>query len=380
MSICGKEKLGKHTSSRPQLPLVLEANGEVAVRPQVVLDQRRRRNQQEVLVHWQGLSPADATWENLEFLRKQFLGYVLEDKDHAKEGGVVTVIREQFFRFHETLLEDQVTLASFHLEGEAQLWYQLLQQETNNIPWNVFKSGILARYGPTQFYDYFGELTKLQQSGTVKEYQTRFEQLLAKAGPLPSTRQVSCFISGLKENLKADVMAGRPANLTTAIGLARLYEARNTSIRRATSLPLSNRSGPALIREDGNSRPPVTVHQMSPTELKERRDKGLCYNCNDKFNPRHCCKKLFLIEACCQEEDGDMVMDIEAQEALESLEEPGISLHAISGVQEPETMRLRGNLHLVPTTILVDSGSTHNFISEKLATKVNLKPTNAKKI
>uniref|UniRef100_A0A2N9HL73 Chromo domain-containing protein n=1 Tax=Fagus sylvatica TaxID=28930 RepID=A0A2N9HL73_FAGSY len=73
--------------------LFLEANGEVAVRPQAILDQRRRRNQQEVLVHWQGLSPADATWENLEFLRKQFPGYVLEDKDHAKEGGVVTVIR-----------------------------------------------------------------------------------------------------------------------------------------------------------------------------------------------------------------------------------------------------------------------------------------------
>ena len=47
-----KEKLGKHTSSQPQLPLVLEANGEVAVRPQAILDQRRRRNQQEVLVHW----------------------------------------------------------------------------------------------------------------------------------------------------------------------------------------------------------------------------------------------------------------------------------------------------------------------------------------
>uniref|UniRef100_A0A2N9HMQ3 Retrotransposon gag domain-containing protein n=1 Tax=Fagus sylvatica TaxID=28930 RepID=A0A2N9HMQ3_FAGSY len=137
---------------------------------------------------------------------------------------------EQFFRFYETPLEDQVALASFHLEGVAQLWYQLLQQETNNIPWNVFKFGLLARYGPTQFYDYFGELTKLQQSGTVKEYQTRFEQLLAKAGPLPSTGQVSCFVSGLKENLKADVMAGRPADLTTAIGLARLYKARNTPI------------------------------------------------------------------------------------------------------------------------------------------------------
>jgi hypothetical protein len=58
---------------------------------------------------------------------------------------------------------DQVALASFHLEGEAQLWYQLLQQETEIVTWEIFRNGLLARYGPTQFYDYFGELTKLQQ-------------------------------------------------------------------------------------------------------------------------------------------------------------------------------------------------------------------------
>ena len=107
---------------------------------------------------------------------------------------------EQFFRFHETPAEDQVALASFHLEGEAQLWYQLLQQETDTTTWATFKTGLLARYGPTQFYDHFGELTKLQQTSTVK-YQSRFEQLLAKVGYLPPPRKVSCFVSGLKESI-----------------------------------------------------------------------------------------------------------------------------------------------------------------------------------
>ena len=36
----------------------------------------------------------------------------------------------------------------------------------------MFKTGLLARYGPTQFYDYFGKLTILQQTSTVKEYQS----------------------------------------------------------------------------------------------------------------------------------------------------------------------------------------------------------------
>ena len=68
----------------------------------------------------------------------------------------------------------------------------------------------MARYGPSQFYDYFGELTKLQQTGTVKEYQSCFEHLLAKVCHLPPTRQVSCFVSGLKEMIKADELGGLP--------------------------------------------------------------------------------------------------------------------------------------------------------------------------
>ena len=79
---------------------------------------------------------------------------------------------EQFFRFHETPLEDQDVLASFHLEGEARLWYQLLQHGIEFVTWEVFKVGLLAHYGPTQFHDFFGELTKFQQMVLVREYQS----------------------------------------------------------------------------------------------------------------------------------------------------------------------------------------------------------------
>lgn len=47
-----KEKLGTQVVAQPQLPLVLEANGEVTVRPQAILEHRKRKNQMEVLVHW----------------------------------------------------------------------------------------------------------------------------------------------------------------------------------------------------------------------------------------------------------------------------------------------------------------------------------------
>lgn len=81
---------------------------------------------------------------------------------------------EQFFRFQGTSEAEKTALASFHLKGEAQLWFRVLPSEGRDVGWAEF-----TRFGPNQFYDPFGELTKLQQEGSVREYQKRFESLLS---------------------------------------------------------------------------------------------------------------------------------------------------------------------------------------------------------
>ncbi|KAJ0078414.1 hypothetical protein Patl1_36712 [Pistacia atlantica] len=55
-------------------------------------------------------------------------------------------------------------------------------------------------------------------------------------------------------------------------------------------------------------------------------------------------------------------------------DKPEISLHAIVGFRDPKTMRIRGHLSYQPVTVLIDSGSTHNFINEQLTMKVGLHP------
>ncbi|KAK2992559.1 LOW QUALITY PROTEIN: hypothetical protein RJ640_010441 [Escallonia rubra] len=89
---------------------------------------------------------------------------------------------DQFFDFRQTPDEEKVPLASFNLEGHAQVWYQLIKEDQGTISWPTFKEKFHVRYGPTKFQDFFGDLTKLQQSSTVKEYQTQFERLLIRAG------------------------------------------------------------------------------------------------------------------------------------------------------------------------------------------------------
>ena len=48
-------------------------------------------------------------------------------------------------------------------------------------------------------------------------------------------------------------------------------------------------------------------------------------------------------------------------------DQPEISLHALARVTAPQTMQVRGYFKMLPLTILIDSGSTHNFIDPRIA-------------
>lgn len=114
--------------------------------------------------------------------------------------------------------------------------------------------------------------------------------------------------------------------------------------------------------------------------MKERREKGLCYNCEEKFSPGHRCKtqKLYLLDGTqTEEEDGtEQEEAIEARQGEVSMSEtvdfPEISLHVISGMVTPQTMRARGNLGRNSVMVLIDSGSTHNFIDQQMAKKAGM--------
>ncbi|KAJ8754363.1 hypothetical protein K2173_002814 [Erythroxylum novogranatense] len=266
---------------------------------------------------------------------------------------------EQFFQFHCTPDEDRVGIASFHMVGDAQLWYQLLKQENPAVTWAAFKDGFYARYGPNQLIDFFGELSKLQQ----------------QVGRLVQDRQVSCFVSGLTPLIRTDVQANRPKTLAEAIAFARLYEARNTASGKG--LPTQTRLASQMVRSP--SRPASGfVKRLTWDELNERKRLELCFKCNDKFGPGHKCKKLFSIQAVLEDSDDDIEMEIEDQDSAEEV--PAISLHAIAGFEGPKTMRLCGRVVRLDGMVLVDSGSTHNFISEEFTRKAGLEPTKRKKL
>ncbi|CAM8994324.1 unnamed protein product [Rhodiola kirilowii] len=62
----------------------------------------------------------------------------------------------------------------------------------------------------------------------------------------------------------------------------------------------------------------------------------------------------------------------EAVEALVGEQTPNISYHALEGRFVPSTLRLHGQLHGLNVVVLVDGGSTHNFLQTRLARKLGL--------
>ena len=58
---------------------------------------------------------------------------------------------------------------------------------------------------------------------------------------------------------------------------------------------------------------------------------------------------------------------------------PQISLHAMAGFFLPQTLKFKGAIQKMEVYVLVDRGSTHNFIQSRLVSMLNLPITTNKK-
>jgi hypothetical protein len=70
-----------------------------------------------------------------------------------------------------------------------------------------------------------------------------------------------------------------------------------------------------------------------------------------------------------QKEEGDDV-DMEIVTPEEDI--PEISFHALVGTNHPQTFRVIGRVGNTAVTVLIDGGSTHNFIDQSTTTKLGL--------
>jgi len=220
--------------------------------------------------------------------------------------------------------------------------------------------------------NHLGRLTKLKQFGTVED---SFERLTFRTEGMSDAFFRECFISGLKDEICAHVLMARPQSWVDA----------TKRVKEAQHVVSSQNIKPSFIPHIKPVTPtpstPLKIQKLTRAEMAERQLKGLCYNCDDKYFLRHKCKEQNLFMAISEDVSEE---DVEAPLVFVS---PGptditppsnppkvesvISLNDLTGFSAPQTLKLIGYIKHMKVIILVDSGSTHNFINRRIAQETN---------
>jgi hypothetical protein len=213
-----------------------------------------------------------------------------------------------------------------------------------------FKDLLHLRYGPPLHSNPLHELVSCKRTGTIADYQDRFQALLPHAGRLDEEQRIQLFTRGLQLPLSLDVEVHNPQTLAGAMSLARkleLWEQYTVPAPRAATrgllpappqrlalpaAPGANPPGPNTITVEG-----WPIKRLSMAKQEEHRRLGLCYNCDEKFVRGHnrVCKCLFLLDGAV-EDAKDLLKSSELTAAEE--ESPLFSLHTIAGVRFTDTM------------------------------------------
>jgi hypothetical protein len=145
-----------------------------------------------------------------------------------KEGMQKMNTDSQYFDYKQISEEQKVSLAAFHLENEANQWWQWVQrmyrEERIAISWEIFERELLVRFGPTEVEDYDEALTKIQQTGTLRDYQQEFEHLANRVEGWRQKALVGAFLGGMKLDIIYAVRMFKPKTLRDAIELARMRD------------------------------------------------------------------------------------------------------------------------------------------------------------
>ncbi|CAA0808369.1 Unknown protein, partial [Striga hermonthica] len=295
----------------------------------------------------------------------------------------------QYFELNETEGHDRVRYAAFYLDGEANVWWQWLSRIYRRwqqvITWADFERELLTLFGTSDYHNYNEALARIRQTGSLREYIKEFERLAYRVRDWSEDALVGAFVGRLRFDLAAEVRLERPGTMHNAMEVARRREDHLVATRRgradvrfAESRRMGTNQATVSTQPNVSNRPAWSiVRRLSPEEVKRRREKGLCFKCEEKFTPGHQCKQAFVIEVANPDEEGsedeeEPHRDIEVEGPDEEAE---ISMHAMAGIRGPRTMRLPAWVKDRKVVVLVDNGWSHNFINADLSQKLNLPTT-----
>lgn len=118
------------------------------------------------------------------------------------------------------------------------------------------------------------------------------------------------------------------------------------------------------------------MRRLTDKELQDKKAKGICFRCDDKWSMGHRCRKRELSVLLIDDENvDDNEEEIEDDNSASQSEgvTAEVSLNSVFGISNPKTMKLSGRIEGKEVVVMIDPGATHNFISLKTVEDVGIK-------
>lgn len=243
------------------------------------------------------------------------------------------------------------------------------------------------------------ELLHIRQTSDVLEYSEHFQlamhKVLVHNKSYDDVFFVNRFVDGLKHDIKSAIMLHEPRTVDVALSLALMQE-EMLEFNGKRHLSRNGRDDKPSFKSSFTSTKGILGNPLASTEDKKddkkevntkwgnskleqlktlRKSKGLCMRCGEKYVYPHTCPKTIslhvveeLWELLHMEDSSDNGSEPEGSSGEEEIHT--LSLCAAAGTQSKETMRLTGLYGNHEILILIDSGSSGNFVSKKLVSKL----------
>ncbi|VFQ61172.1 unnamed protein product [Cuscuta campestris] len=242
---------------------------------------------------------------------------------------------KEYFEYYDTPPDDRLRRVRMMLDGPAADWFRW--RKNNNLldGWADFITKFKLRFDMLHYVDYFGQLARMPQTRSVMDYETAFEK--------------SCR------------MLQTPVKPT--------YNPCSILLLHVPSLLPYGPLLPTLKRAELEPTPTSPFRTLTRAERAAKDAKELCYNCDQKWSRNHRCSPYLLM--ILDDDDTEDTTDGVAQDEV-AVTARISSLNSMAGVTTPRSLRLFATVSDQSLVVLIDGGSTHNFIHPTLVERLRL--------
>ncbi|CAL5371561.1 unnamed protein product [Camellia sinensis] len=287
---------------------------------------------------------------------------------------------EQYFKAAHVPEGEKVTITSMYLTGDAKLWWRTRVGDDARIEistWDTLKKEMKEQFLPCNTsWVARDALKRLKHAGSVRDYVKEFSSLMLDIKNMSEEDKLFNFMSGLQNWAQLELRRLGVKDLPSAMAAADGLLDYKLSKEPTTETSKSKKKGKEKTGEKKSGfrkgkEGSKYKHKGDSSQTNGGKSNKGCFICDGPHRAKDCPKREKLNAMVA--EDGKGESDSEGPTRVNPLQ----LLNAIHVDKAPTTGLMYVKVTLAGTDIaaMVDTGATHNFMSEKVVQTLGLQVT-----